>query len=372
MNTTPNHSVAELDQFNFVENSRVSILESLFKSKQPEVESNPAIDSILDCSFKNSNTSAEENLPDFYRISEDFVEITTDCAGDLNLPLLDYSFGDAPIISKPYDLGSYRKNTDISSSLISTIAHFAVIFAIALSNHIGWIGQYGNSPERIFVKLIDSNAVTVQQNKHASIDSAASCPSIAKRSKKEQGKSEKETLNKPQKTVTETDKGNDPGCDGSSDKATTNEKDIKLVERDISSPKNTEKKDDVNFDSLSLQDSVASLPSVASAEQRSAAPQGEEADNFKKMVLSAIFKVAYYPREALLQKESGEAFVSFIVVSDGSIESLTVVKKSGSELLDRAALKIVQKASTHFPPIPETLGHKKINYVVPITFKKRS
>ncbi len=132
------------------------------------------------------------------------------------------------------------------------------------------------------------------------------------------------------------------------------------------------KKDDVNSDSPSLQDSVASLPSVARAEQRSAAPQGEEADKFKKMVLSAIYKVAYYPKEALHKKEYGEALVSFIVVSDGSIEDLTVVKKSGSELLDKAALTIVEKASTHFPAIPETLGHKKINYVVPITFKKRS
>jgi protein TonB len=90
------------------------------------------------------------------------------------------------------------------------------------------------------------------------------------------------------------------------------------------------------------------------------------------MVLSAIYRAAYYPKEALRHKEAGESFVSFVVVGAGSIEKVAVVKKSGSEVLDQAALKIVEKASRHFPAIPKTLGYKSINYVVPITFKKRS
>lgn len=399
MNATPNHSTAKLDQSCFAENSRVSILGSLFKSKNLEVELNPVIDFFLDCSFENSNTGLDENLPDFYRLSENLeyggafrtinsqtkntepfpnaideslTEIRTDSSADINLPLLEDSCGDAPTISKHYGLGSYRKDTDIISSVVSTITHLAAIFAVAFSINIGSIGQYGNSSERIFVKLIDPNAVTVQQNRHASIDSAASCPSIAKRSKKEQDKGKEETLKNTQKAATDMEKGADPGCNGPSDMVTTNRKDVKLVETDISSPKKADKKDDVNFDSPSLQDSVASVPSVASPEKRSAAPQGEEADNFKKMVLSAIYRAAYYPKEALRHKEAGEAFVSFVVVGAGSIESVAVVKKSGSEILDQAALKIVEKASTHFPAIPETLGHKRINYVVPITFKKRS
>jgi TonB family protein len=399
MNATPNHSAAELDQSCFAENSRMSILGSLFKSRNLEVELSPGIDSSLDCSFGNCNTSGDENLPEFYRLSENleyggafrtissqtkdtgpfpnaidesFIESRTDCSVDINLPLLEGSCSDAPTISKHCVLGSYRKDTDITSSVFSTIAHLAVFFAVAFSINIGSIGQYGNSSERIFVKLIDPSSMAVQQNRPASIDSAASCPSIAKRSKKDQGQGKEEILKNTQKTARDMEKGADPGCNGPSDKVTTNERDIKLLERDISSAKKTDQKDDVNFESPSMQDSVASVPSVASAEQRSAAPQGEEADKFKKMVLSAIYRAAYYPRAALRQKEAGEAFVSFVVVGAGSIESVAVVKKSGSEILDQAALKIIEKASTHFPAIPETLGHKRINYVVPITFKKRS
>ena len=337
----------------------------------------------------------EENLPEFYSISEDlehegvchvtmdavpilsvvdesYIAVWNERMVDLNLSLLNDSCVDEPNVSKSYNLGSHHKDTDVVSSLISMAAHFTVIFAIAFSTHIGWIGQYGNSSDRVFVNLIDPNAVIVQQNRHASFDSAASSPSIAKRSKKEQGKREEETSKNTQKSDTDPEKGENYDSNGSSDKVTTNDKNIKLVEKDISPSKNSQKNDNVNFDSPSMQDSVASLPSEASQEQRSAAPQGEEADKFKKRVLSAIYKAAYYPRDALRQKEYGEASVSFTIVSNGSIECLTVVKKSGSEILDKAALNIVEKASAHFPAIPETLGHNKINYVVPITFKKRS
>lgn len=366
MNANPNHSAAELDQSCFAENSNTGVEENLpdFYRLSENLEYSGALSAI---NLQTTDTAPIPNVLD-----ESFMQSRTDCSVDINLPLLEDSCSDAPTVLKHYAPGSYRKCTGIVSSMISAIAHLAAIFTVAFSTNIGSIGQYGNSSERIFVKLIDPNAVTVQQNRYASIDAAASCPSIAKRSKAEKGKSEKETSNKTQKRLTETDKIKDPVCDGPSDTATPTKRDVKLVERDISSPQKTNQKDDVNFDSPSLQDSVASLPSVASAEQRSAAPQGEEADKFKKMVLSAIYSAAYYPKEALRHKEAGEAFVSFVVVGAGSIEKVAVVKKSGSEVLDQAALKIVEKASSHFPAIPETLGYKRINYVVPITFKKRS
>jgi protein TonB len=90
------------------------------------------------------------------------------------------------------------------------------------------------------------------------------------------------------------------------------------------------------------------------------------------MILTAIHEVAFYPKGALHRREFGETLVSFTILSDGSIENLSVVRKSGSESLDKAALRIVEKASSHFPPIPETLGHNKLNYVIPITFRRKS
>ena len=389
MNGSPNHSVLELDQFNFPEHSLMSYVGALFISKEAEAETNPTIDLAMDRSFGTANMALEGNCQGSSRISDDFeydgaVWATSPPAIDLEplTGLRDESFVEniinssidfnAPTISESCDLGSYRKKTNILSSVFSTIAHLAVIFAFVLSNPTGSVGQQGNSPEPIFVRLIDPNSLIVQQSSLASVDSAASCPSIAKRSKGENDKSEQKAINPAPKSATEIDKGKAPGCESNEEAITADGAGVKFVEKDSSRSKTIEKNDDVNFDSLSMMDSVASLASTAGKETRSAAPQGEDAHQFKKMVLSAIHEVAFYPKGALHRREFGETLVSFTILSDGSIENLSVVRKSGSESLDKAALQIVEKASSHFPPIPETLGHNKLNYVIPITFRRKS
>ena len=399
MNTSPNHSVLELDQFNFAEHSLMSYVGALFKSKEAEAETNSTIDLAMDRAFGTANMDQEGNFPGSNRVSDDFeydgagwttnspaidlepvngfmdesfVQNTDDIPIDTTLPLVDYSCKDTPTISKSFDLDSYRKNTNIPSSIFSAIAHLAVIFAFVLSNPTGSIGQHGNSQDPIFVRLIDPNSLIVQQSSLASVDSSASCPSIAKRSKGENDKSEREAINPAPKSATEIDKGKAPGCEGNEEAITVDGAGVKFVEKDSSRSKTTEKNDDVNFESLSMMDSAASQASTASKEIRSAAPQGEEADQFKKMILTSIHEVAFFPKNALHRREFGEALVSFTILSDGSIENLSVVRKSGSESLDKAALQIVEKASSHFPPIPETLGHNKLNYVIPITFRRKS
>lgn len=389
MNASPNHSVLELDQFNFPEHSLMSYVGALFISKEAEAETNPTIDIAMDRSFGTANMALGGNCQGSSRISDDFeydgaVWATSPPAIDLELltGLRDESFVEniidgsidfnAPTISESCDLGSYRKKTNILSSVFSTIAHLVVIFAFVLSNPTGSVGQQGNSPEPIFVRLIDPNSLIVQQSSLASVDSAASCPSIAKRSKGENDKSEREAVNPEPKSATEIDKGKAPGCEGNEEAVTADGAGVKFVEKDSSRSKTIEKNDDVNFESLSMMDSVASLASTAGKETRSAAPQGEDAHQFKKMILTAIHEVAFYPKGALHRREFGETLVSFTILSDGSIENLSVVRKSGSESLDKAALRIVEKASSHFPPIPETLGHNKLNYVIPITFRRKS
>ncbi len=225
MTTLSNFSAAEWGHFSFLENSGVSLLKSFFRSKRSDADLDSDVDFNLDYSFESSFQGPEENLSECYRFLEDFEPLS-----------------DTTVISMNSDLRSWRKGMDIIPSIISTIVHIALIIAIAFSAGAGSIGQYGSSPDRIFVKLIDPNALIVRENGHASFESAASCPSIAKRSKEEKGKNEKETSNKPQTMSTETDNGADHDCDGSSDRDTADEKDIKLVERDLSVPKNHDKK----------------------------------------------------------------------------------------------------------------------------------
>ena len=55
---------------------------------------------------------------------------------------------------------------------------------------------------------------------------------------------------------------------------------------------------------------------------------------------------------------------------DGSLANVAIVAHADSKVLDEAALKIVEKASSHFPPVPDSLMKEQVSYVVPIVFKK--
>lgn len=399
MNASSNHSVLELDQFDFAKNSISLILRALFKPELPLGVPTPIIDSALDRLFESANQATEVNLSDSFRISgdieycasynttdaltlvpdpfssvidESFLPTVNDMESNLIPLLLDYSCGDSPGIPISCDLRSYCKSSNICSSIFAAITHLAVIFSLALTNPTGSTGQYGNSPEPIFVRLIDPNSSIVQQCSIASVDSAASCPSIAQRSKGEKDKRQHQTEEPLPKSALEFDDGNrHGGGEGNVDTVATAKSEARFMEQALSLSRTIEKNDDANFESLSMMDSVASPESAASKENRSAAPHGEEADQFKKMILSAIHEVAFYPRKAANNRESGETLVSFTILSDGSLENITVSRKSGSEILDNAAIQIVEKASSQFPPIPESLGHKKLNYVIPITFRKK-
>jgi protein TonB len=123
-------------------------------------------------------------------------------------------------------------------------------------------------------------------------------------------------------------------------------------------------------DSKNLQDSTASTPSVASPDRKGSFKAGEEVQTYKDRILSAIHEAAYYPRDALRHMTHGKAVVRFTINKDGSLANVAIVSHADSKVLDEAALKIVEKASSHFPPLPDSLMKKQVSYVVPIVFKK--
>ncbi len=134
-----------------------------------------------------------------------------------------------------------------------------------------------------------------------------------------------------------------------------------LLERSLNGPPN---------DSKSLQDSIPSVPSVASPEREGPSKSGEEAQTYKDRILSAIHGAAYYPRAALRHMAHGKTVVCFTINKDGSLANVAIVSHADSKVLDEAALRIVEKASSHFPPVPDSLMKNQVSYVVPILFKK--
>lgn len=60
-----------------------------------------------------------------------------------------------------------------------------------------------------------------------------------------------------------------------------------------------------------------------------------------------------YPDEARRRGLAGELVISVAIRRDGSVERADVIKSSGSQLLDSAALRIAKLAEP-YPPLPET------------------
>ncbi len=68
-----------------------------------------------------------------------------------------------------------------------------------------------------------------------------------------------------------------------------------------------------------------------------------------------------YPREALVARVSGTAEIRFSVGADGAPRDISLIRSSGSALLDREALETVTRAAP-FPAYPTALA-------VPIAFR---
>lgn len=72
------------------------------------------------------------------------------------------------------------------------------------------------------------------------------------------------------------------------------------------------------------------------------------------------------PRTSII----GTAVVRLTVKSDGELLSRKIIKSSGSQILDNAAIASIEKASP-FPPIPSEVGEDTIEVSVPFKFSVR-
>ena len=73
-----------------------------------------------------------------------------------------------------------------------------------------------------------------------------------------------------------------------------------------------------------------------------------------------------YPLLSLQRRQEGTPIVEFTILQNGDVINVDITS-SGFRLLDREARKIVLK-SAPFPPIPKSLGKKRIDLRVPINF----
>ena len=381
-----------LDSLSNSSNAFLDLVDSHEWKRTRKWSAEDSIESRLDDGLNSS--SLELTHDDFQASSQtlcignpdyEFCEIDDTNSGWITEILDSASFSlhyetDAAIISFEDDLIAERYSfahwTDVSgplkpvfySNLASSVFHVFLIFVATFVAYAEATGQGGTRPQPIFVSLVDSRSNEVGTPSLASVDSAASLPSIADRSRKNHRESGDEGIPRTEKLLDGKKSGSvNQGQDGP---GISEAKTARLVDANTTKDKNSTDQDEVYFKSKSLQDSAASLPSVASIDKRSAATYGNQINEFKLKLLQAIHEAAYFPKKALRSKNFGEVLVSFAVIDSGELQDLKIDKSSGSKALDEAALQILQKAAEHFPRIPENSELKKLTYVVPISFRK--
>jgi periplasmic protein TonB len=230
-----------------------------------------------------------------------------------------------------------------SAFFTSALVHGAFFFLFAFFPATQAAGTFGYAGNVLTATILSHEDLIPQDESPASVDSPASVPSIAKTSKKPE---EPDSTEHPKESL---------------EKVAVLEKQL---EKEI-----TNEKEDPRGDGP--QNSLASMPSTASAERRFIPAAGQGGEAFDSMVLSAIREAIFFPKQAVQERQHGEVVVAFSINKDRSISSLGITKSSGLTILDEAAIKIVQKAAKKFPPFPDGLSKDTLHFVVPILFKEK-
>jgi periplasmic protein TonB len=264
----------------------------------------------------------------------------------------------------PSDWRQHCRAAKLSTLVTSALIHNAIFFSLAFFQAQQVAGAAGHAGGVISVKITASEDLVPQDESPASVDSAASTPSVAGKAKKPERHSPEQYVEKP---VDIHDPGPEPNKIVMSEKPKSQEKkeEKKHLEKEVT--KKNEKPDKGG----GPQNSMASMPSVASAERRFIPAAGQDGEAFQSRVLSAIREAIFFPKQAVKERHHGEVVVAFAIAKDGSISSLHVTKPSGSPILDEAAIKSIQKAAAKFPAIPHTMNKQSMDYVVPILFKEK-
>jgi protein TonB len=122
--------------------------------------------------------------------------------------------------------------------------------------------------------------------------------------------------------------------------------------------------------------SLASAPSTAEnrAEHAAApmpganAPNSNALPNWKSQLVARLERYKRYPAEA--RGDHGVARLAFSVDRSGGVHNARIVGSSGSSLLDRETLSLVERAQP-LPPPPADITGAQIAIVVPIRYNIR-
>ena len=77
-----------------------------------------------------------------------------------------------------------------------------------------------------------------------------------------------------------------------------------------------------------------------------------------------------YPRRARVRRQEGTVLLHLVIDRDGSLREYRIKESSGYDLLDRAAIAMIERAQP-LPRFPDSLDRTRIVLVVPVQFVLR-
>lgn len=122
---------------------------------------------------------------------------------------------------------------------------------------------------------------------------------------------------------------------------------------------------------------LASAPSSADqrAERAAAPAAGANRDsnalpNWKSRLFAQIERNKRYPAEAQSRGDRGVVKLAFSIDRQGGVHNARVVGSSGSQILDRETLAMIERAAP-LPPPPDDIAGSRIAIVIPISYNIR-
>jgi protein TonB len=94
-------------------------------------------------------------------------------------------------------------------------------------------------------------------------------------------------------------------------------------------------------------------------------------DQYQQMISARIKQYEEYPPIARRRHWEGTTVIQLTLTPEGKVSRVTVLEKSGYDVLDEAAVRMIQKASP-LPLPPEGLRGRELTVQVPIKFKLES
>jgi protein TonB len=112
-------------------------------------------------------------------------------------------------------------------------------------------------------------------------------------------------------------------------------------------------------------ETVAADPAQTSAENQ---PSSAAQSAYYRLLLAQIKRSQRYPDDARREGKEGTVYLQIVVQRAGRIRSYDIVKSSGFQELDDAAVQTLVRANEHLPPFPDEIADQELRFGLPIRF----